>query len=176
MIRFELATPADAAALTEVQVRAFDHDARRYPDAPPVGPPGYGDVGWQLERMAHAHYFKILDDEEIVGGAIVLQAGPGHCELGRIWIDPGHQGRGIGGETLHFLEKAFPDATVWTLDTPAWATRNQAFYERHGYRKVREAPAGRLVLLFYEKRLERAAPATGEPLPDPTGGKLPDAC
>jgi ribosomal protein S18 acetylase RimI-like enzyme len=168
MIRFEKAMPADASALTAVQVRAFDHDVKRYPDAPAGGPPGYDDVGWQLERMARAHYFKIVDgaQEAIVGGAIVFQAGPGHCELGRIWIDPDHQGRGIGGKALRFLEQAFPDASVWTLDTPAWAIRNQAFYERHGYRKVREAAAGRLVLFFYEKKLEWSALAAGEKLRD----------
>ena len=151
MIRFEKATPADAAALTEVQVRAFDDDTRRYPGVPAGGPPGYDDLGWQLDRMSRGHYFKIVEGETIVGGAIVFRVGPGHCELGRIWIDPAHQGRGIGGETLRFLEGAFPDASRWTLDTPAWATRNHSFYERHGYRKVREGPVGRTVLWFYEK-------------------------
>ncbi len=45
---------------------------------------------------------------------------------------------------------------LWTLDTPAWATRNHSFYARRGYRKVREAPAGKMVLWFYEKRVTPA--------------------
>lgn len=151
-IRIVRATPADAAALTALQVRAFDADARRHPDAPPGGPPGYDDIAWQLERMADGDCFQILEQEARVGGAIVLRTGPASCELGRIWVDPDRQHRGIGGQALELLERAYPEATVWTLDTPAWATRNQRFYERHGYRRVREAPAGGIRLVFYEKR------------------------
>ena len=157
-IRIEKATPADAPALTELQVRAFDEDARRYADAGPGGPPGYDDVAWQVERMAQGHYFKILDGEVLVGGAIVFRTGPESCELARIWIAPERQGQGMGGRAMELLEAAFPDARRWTLDTPAWALRNQAFYSRRGYARVREAPAGRMILFFYEKTL---APAEG---------------
>lgn len=152
-IRLEPATPADAPALTAIQKRAFDEDVRRHPEAPPGGPPGYDDVAAQREQMARGHYFKILDGEERVGGAIVFRTGPASCELGRIWVDPDRQGRGVGGEAMALLERAFPDATVWTLDTPAWATRNQRFYERRGYCRIGEARAGDLVLVLYEKRV-----------------------
>lgn len=156
-IRLEKATLADAAQLTALQVRAFDEDVRSYPDARAGGPPGYDDVGWQRQMMRRGHYFKILDGEELAGGALVFRSGPRSCELGRIWIDPDRQGRGIGGRAMELLERAFPDATVWTLDTPAWATRNQLFYARRGYRKVRESPVGNMTLFFYEKRIEQGA-------------------
>lgn len=152
-IQLEKATPADAAQLTALQVRAFDEDVRRYPDAPAGGPPGYDDVAWQLEQMRRGHYFEIRDDGELVGGAIVFRTGPASCELGRIWVDPPRQGRGVGARAMELLEDAFPYATLWTLDTPAWATRNHSFYGHRGYRKVREAPVGRMVLFFYEKRI-----------------------
>lgn len=156
-IQIERATPADAAQLTALQVRAFDDDVRRYPDAPAGGPPGYDDVAWQLEQLRRGTCFKILDGDELVGGAIVFRTGPASCELGRIWVEPSRQGRGIGARAMELLEHAFPDATVWTLDTPAWATLNHSFYGHRGYRKVREAPAGRMLLFFYEKRLARGA-------------------
>jgi GNAT superfamily N-acetyltransferase len=167
-VRIEKATPADAAALTAMQVRAFDEDVRRYPGAPPGGPPGYDDLSWQLDRISRGHTYKILDGDELVGGAIVSWTGPASCELARIWIEPDRQGRGIGARSMALLEAAFPDATVWTLDTPAWATRNHAFYARRGYRKVREAPAGRMVLFYYEKRLD---PAERTRLTDPPTGR-----
>ncbi len=167
-IRIEKATPADAAALTALEIRAFDEDVRRYPAAPSGGPPGYDDVSWLLDRISQGHTYGILDGDALVGGAIVLRTGPASCELGRIWVAPERQGRGIGARAMELLEAAYPDATLWTLDTPAWATRNQAFYARRGYRKVREAPAGRMVLFFYEKRLD--APDRARPADPPTAG------
>lgn len=151
-IRLLEATPADAVALTALQVEAFEADARRYSDAPPGGPPGYDDVAWQVARMSRGGYFKILEEDALVGGAIVFRTGPASCEVGRIWVAPDREGRGVGGRALELLEQAFPEAVVWTLDTPSWATRNHRFYEHRGYRRVREEWAHGMRLVFFEKR------------------------
>lgn len=160
-IQLEKATPADAEQLTATQIRAFDEDARRYPDAPAGGPPGYADVAWLLEKMQRGHTYKILEGGALVGGAIVFRTGPTSCELGRIWVDPPRQGHGIGARAMELLERAFPEATRWTLDTPAWARRNHSFYGHRGYRKLREEDVGPMVLFFYEKKTSCApgAPA-----------------
>jgi len=34
--------------------------------------------------------------------------------------------------------RAFPEATTWTLGAPSWAIRNQHFYEKMGFVRVRE--------------------------------------
>ncbi|NDJ79049.1 MAG: GNAT family N-acetyltransferase [Chloroflexi bacterium] len=139
MIAFERATPDDAPALTEVQTRCFDDDARRFLDQPSGGPPGYDSEEWQVMIMQQAHaYYKILDGEQIIGGIIVFQYGKSRYELGRIYLDPDYQDRGIGTRAMQFVEGAYPDAEVWQLETPTWATRNQHFYEKLGYVKVSE--------------------------------------
>jgi ribosomal protein S18 acetylase RimI-like enzyme len=147
---FEKATPADAAVLTAVQKRTFDDDSRRFAGRPGGGPPGYDSERWQLVTMIKAAaYYKILDDGQVIGGIIVFDKGGGHFHLGRIWIDPDYQDRGIGGQAIRFIEQAHPQATKWTLDTPAWAVRNHHFYEKAGYVKTREADG----FFFYEKKM-----------------------
>ena len=153
MIRFEEATPADAPALTAVQKRTFDDDSRRFAGQPSGGPPGYDSVRWQIEIMRKAAaYYKMLADGQIVGGIIVFDLGGGHFELGRIWIDPAFQDQGTGAAAMQFIEQAHPQARRWTLDTPAWATRNHHFYEKMGYAKVREDNG----FYYYEKRLSHS--------------------
>ena len=149
MIQFEQATPADAPALTAVQKRTFDDDAQRFAGQPSGGPPGYDSVRWQIEIMGKAAaYYKVLADGQIIGGMIVFDKGREHCVLGRIWIDPAFQNQGIGATAMQFIEQAHPQARRWTLDTPAWATRNHHFYEKMGYVKVREGDG----FFHYEKR------------------------
>jgi GNAT superfamily N-acetyltransferase len=152
MIKFEKATALDAQALTEVQTRCFDDDSRRFAGQPGGGPDGYDSVGWQVQMMQRAIYYKILDDKQIIGGFIVFNVGGGVYHLGRIYLAPEFQDRGIGGQAMTFIEKLFPAAKRWTLDTPSWAVRNHYFYEKHGYAKAGEQPLGPdMVLFLYEK-------------------------
>lgn len=155
MIRFKRARPADAPALAELQTRTFDDDSRRHGQGDRGGPPGYDSQAWQREVMRKAAYYKVLDDERIIGGVIVFNMGGGHYELARVYIDPDYQGRGIGGQVIDFIERAFP-ARRWTLDTPAWALRNQHFYEKHGYVKIGEEPryGTPFPLVLYEKQID----------------------
>lgn len=153
MIRFERASLEDAAALVEVQRRTFDDDSERFAGGP-GGPPGYDSVDWQVWAMRKAIYYKILDDDRLIGGIILFDMHHRHFNLGRIYIDPDYQDRGIGTLALHFVEKAHPQAKRWTLDTPSWATRNHHFYEKMGYVKVGEEHLEDMALWLwlYEKR------------------------
>ena len=138
MITLEQAQPEDAETLAEVQTRTFDDDARQHGRGERGGPPGYDSTDWQTRMMREAAYYKILDDEKIVGGAIIFDKGSDHIYLGRIYIDPDYQNRRIGAEAMRLIEACYPAARRWTLETPQWALRNQHFYERQGYIKVGE--------------------------------------
>lgn len=61
MIKFVKAKFEDAEKLTEVQIRTFDDDSRRFSGQPSGGPPGYNSVRWQLMIMRKGIYYKILD-------------------------------------------------------------------------------------------------------------------
>ena len=139
MIEIRKATLGDAARLTKIQTRTFQDDNKwKAPGCSMEGPPGYDSVDWNAEQIAKTPYYKILSGDLIVGGIIVYDMSEGHYELGRIFIDPYAQNRGIGQEAVRLMFDAFPEAGMWTLGTPSWAIRNQHFYEKMGFVRVRE--------------------------------------
>lgn len=156
-LRFEKACVRDAEILTEIQKRTFDDDSRRFAGLPGGGPPGYDSTGWTLWAIKTGIYYKILAGpfpSQIVGGVILFDMHRRHFNLGRIFVDPAWQDRGIGSQAIRFIEKTFPYVKRWSLDTPEWATRNHHFYERLGYVKVGEEPleGANMRLYLYEKR------------------------
>jgi RimJ/RimL family protein N-acetyltransferase len=139
LIKIEKATSRDATRLTEIQTRTFDEDSKlKPPGCSMEGPPGYDSVDWNAEWIARTPYYKILFDDQIVGGIIVFELGEKHSELGRIWVAPDFQNRGISQQAMRQMFEAFPEARKWVLGTPSWAIRNQHFYEKMGFVKVGE--------------------------------------
>jgi GNAT superfamily N-acetyltransferase len=151
-LTFERAVAADAQALVDVQVRAFHHDSVLYPGVEIGGPPGYDSIEVLIEDLEKHPCHKIVCDGHIVGGIVVFDRGNGRFHLDRIYLDPDYHNRGIGTRAMQFIEATYP-ATKWTLDTPLYALRNQHFYEKLGYVKVKEIAADGITLVAYEKYL-----------------------
>lgn len=148
------AAMADCAALTETSTRAFDADT--LVGAPVAGgPPGYDSLRWHEEALSWGEVFTIRHDESVSGGAIVILQAPDEAYLGRIWLVPECQGKGLGGEAMAALEACFPQVRRWTLGTPVWNLRNQHFYARCGYRVI--GSEGEDGVLF--EKLVEACPA-----------------
>ncbi len=71
--------------------------------------------------------FKVVEDGEIIGGAIVTVKGSkGNLEF--IYSKRGIQGKGIGQAIWQYIEKQFPEVTVWETFTPYFDRRNLHFY------------------------------------------------
>jgi ribosomal protein S18 acetylase RimI-like enzyme len=151
-ITFERATPADADDLVKMQIAAFHDDARLYPGVEIGGPPGYDSVEVMLEKIREAEVYKIVYDERIIGGIIIYDHGQGEMHLDVINIDPQYHNRGIGTQAMQFIERTYP-AKKWTLDTPGYAIRNQHFYEKFGYVKLKEEDYDGFILFAYEKQM-----------------------
>ena len=152
-IAFERAAPADAEALVAAQIAAFQYDSVLYPDVEIGGPPGYDSVEDMRRKMAEGQCYKMVNAGRIIGGIVVFDKGQGHIYVGRIYIDPAYHNRGIGTQAIQFLEQTYPAATLWSLDTPVWAVRNQHFYEKLGYVKVGEEVLPDITLIQYQKRM-----------------------
>jgi ribosomal protein S18 acetylase RimI-like enzyme len=150
MIKFAKATCEDAQQLTEVQIKTFDDDARKFFDKPIGGPSGYDSVKWQLDMMQSGIYYKILDKDMIIGGMVISRLKPGQYKLRRLYVDPDYQDKGVGTKAISFMENEFPDAQTWNLDTPVVATRNHHFYEKLGYMRTGDDGDGQYL---YEKRI-----------------------
>jgi ribosomal protein S18 acetylase RimI-like enzyme len=153
VIVIEPAAEGDAEALAEISRRAFEHDVN-YGAPGPCGPPGYDSAGWQQEMIRNGRFFKVLEQDRLVGGFVLFRLEDGSVEFGRAFLEPECQNRGIGAELLRFAEGVFAETKRLVLDTPSWNLRTQHFYEKGGYVKVGELDTGEGFVLFqYEKRL-----------------------
>ena len=120
--------------LVRLSKAAFDSDIYTGADAP-GGPPGYDDIFWHQEMLAGNHLYTAIENETIVGGAILFvdDNSPWHMYIGRIFIDPIHHRKGFGSKLMSLIEELSPAVTTYTLDTPAWNIRTNAFYTSLGY-------------------------------------------
>jgi GNAT superfamily N-acetyltransferase len=147
-VEFVKATAGDADALAEVQRLSFEEEAAKYGECPP-----YDETPADLaDLIANALVYKIVVDGICAGDIVVRRNADGSYYLRTISVIPALQGSGIGSRAMEFLEVEFPDATGWHLVTPAGTSRNRHFYEKHGYRQVKEIyRSERLTLVEFEK-------------------------
>jgi GNAT superfamily N-acetyltransferase len=143
-------SPAEAELLLAIQIRAFEDDARLYPGVEVGGPPGYDSLAELQRDLADFTCYSLYYEGQLVGGMVIFERGGGVIHLARLFIDPAHHNRGLGTQAMHFMEQTHP-AQIYTLDTPLYATRNQHFYERLGYRQARQFEADDLILIAYQK-------------------------
>ncbi|MGE5652943.1 MAG: GNAT family N-acetyltransferase [Bacillota bacterium] len=136
----------DAERLLPIQQRAFQGDLERYRDyeTNPANEP----LAKMQRKIASFAYYAIMIDDQIVGGVEVRDRGEGHYYLGRIYLDPRCQNAGTGIQVMQLIEADFPDARIWTLDTPHLALRNHHFYEKLGYQKVGQTVHSEWLTLF----------------------------
>jgi GNAT superfamily N-acetyltransferase len=135
VLRFKKATPEDARILARISERAFHSDIH-CGAAGLGGPPGYSSDVWQIRMMTAGKYYKILFNDQIIGGFIVRVMGYQYNELTRIFVDPNFQNQGIGTRTFEFMWTEFPEVKRWTLGTPAWNRRTRHFYKKVGFSEI----------------------------------------
>ena len=164
-ITYALITEADVPELTAVMTRAFDDDAQRHLGQERGGPPGYDDGEFfrtWLFPYKESVGFKILSEGKIIGALIVWILPSGHNNLGAMFVDPFYQDQGVGTSAWRFVEAVYPGTKSWTLETPAWATRNHGFYEKLGFRRVPpevQKPSEENMVVYRKEMRASAAPS-----------------
>jgi RimJ/RimL family protein N-acetyltransferase len=148
-VRITKARPGDAETLAKISETAFHSDVL-YSGPVEGGPKGYNSAGWQKKMMALGDYYKIVQEDQIIGGIIVFQERPREYEVGRIFLDPEFHNRGIGAQAFALLWQKYPLAKRWTLDTPAWHERNRHFYKKIGFVEIGEDSQGGV---HFERRI-----------------------
>ncbi|MBQ4424176.1 MAG: GNAT family N-acetyltransferase [Lachnospiraceae bacterium] len=135
--------------ITDMSVRAFETDVN-VGGAEGECPPGFDSVGWHKQMAREGHLYQAMIGNDLVGAAIVF---PDETEksvtIGRIFIDSIYHRKGYGIRLMECIEKEFPCAAEFDLDTPCWNERTNAFYKRLGYR-IKKTEDG---FVFYRKRL-----------------------
>lgn len=144
-LMFTRAGIADALVLNCISKQSFDSDIEV--GAPSTGgPPGYMSLKYHMKMARSNHLYKLTEDGLIVGGAILFLSGD-TLNIGRIFISPEHFHKGYGSYMMREIEAMFPEAKTFTLDTPVWNTRTNAFYTKLGYTEVKRNHE----LVYYSK-------------------------
>ena len=145
-LQFLRAGTSDALVLNSISKHAFDSDVEVGASSA-GGPPGYQSVSFHVRMARMNHLFKLVDENGVIlGGAILFRQGD-TLNIGRIFIDPQHFRKGYGIFMMEKIEALFPDIKSFTLDTPVWNTRTNAFYTRLGYSEVKRDTD----LVYYSK-------------------------
>ena len=159
-ITIQRAEKQDAATLTDISKRAFHSDID-FGTEGTGGPPGYDSIEWNSKRIASnfVHFYKILENERVVGGFISGTRRKGYHVCERIFVDPDHQHTGLGLRAFNLIWDKYSEAQLWTLGTPEWNLRTKNFYEKLGFIQIGftyDVPdwRGR----FYEKKMTSETP------------------
>ena len=163
MITLRITTIEDVNALTAIQQNAFLPLYEKYHDA---GNPCLRDERDILCRLNNPKflYLTILSDEKIVGGILYRIKGStpfvknlrwGKYYLGRVYISPEYQNKGIATEAILQSENFLKKPRKLYVDFPEDLDKNRKCYTKCGYRdtgKRLEAEPG-LILACFEKRI-----------------------
>ena len=134
-LEFVKAGTSDALTLNGISKRAFDSDIDI--GAPSAGgPPGYMSVPFHTKMARTNCLYKLTENGLIVGGAILFRD-KDKLNIGRIFVSPENHRKGYGAFMMQEIEALFPDVKEFTLDTPIWNVRTNAFYSKLGYNEVR---------------------------------------
>ena len=144
-LQFLRASTADAVSLMCISKKAFDSDVEV--GASSVGgPPGYNSLSFHTKMARMNCLYKLVDDYKIVGGALLFLK-DNELNIGRIFVDPEYFRKGYGIFMMQQIEESFAEVKVFTLDTPIWNVRTNAFYQKLGYVEVRRDGD----FVYYEK-------------------------
>ena len=145
-LQFLKAGTADAVSLMCISKKAFDSDVEVGAKSA-GGPPGYNSLSFHTKMARMNCLYKLVDDYKIVGGALLFLKDD-ILNVGRIFVDPEYFRKGYGIFMMQQIEESFAEAKVFTLDTPIWNVRTNAFYQKLGYVEVRRDGD----FVYYEKR------------------------
>ena len=144
-LQFVKAGTSDALTLTGISKRSFNSDVL-IGGPPSGGPPGYMSVPFHTKMARQGHLYKLTEEGLIIGGAILFLK-KDILNVGRIFVAPEHFRKGYGIFMMQEIEKMFPEAKEFTLDTPVWNARTNTFYAKLGYKEIKRDKD----LVFYSK-------------------------
>lgn len=153
MIKLLKLEKSDLEKFTEIAIESFTDDKQNYGEYPPLI-----DIEHRSLRYIDDGYtYKIIYNNEMIGGMIVFSGKADGYTLGSIFLKPSYQNQGIGQRVIQLMEEKFSDAKTWFLDTPYLSFRNHHFYEKMGYVKMGEKQPEKdkeFKIFFYEKRIK----------------------
>lgn len=154
MISLRKAKMEDCPLLHSIQVKSFIEILQKYNDFESSPAAESLEQIQQRFQQPFTDYYLIMLGKEPVGMLRVCNFGL-NCQLSPICILPEYRGRGYATEAIELMEKLYPEAMVWKLDTILQEQHLCRLYERVGYRKTgkTEFVKDGMDLVFYEKTM-----------------------
>jgi GNAT superfamily N-acetyltransferase len=149
VITLRLAVEADALALRQIAVAAYQHYVPRIGRKPAPMTADYAAAA----RLGQA--WVAAEGGQAVG-FIILVPQPGYLLLENVAVVPAAQGRGVGARLLALAEQQarslrLPEVRLYTNQA---MTENLAYYLRHGYTETHRAQQDGFRRVFFRKRLD----------------------
>jgi GNAT superfamily N-acetyltransferase len=147
--RISLATTADAEEILALVHAAFAPVAEEYGVA--TLPPLQETLADLLADFRTHVILKAAEDGRIVG-SVRAALFRGTCEVGRLVVDPGSQGHGVGTALARAIEARFPEADRFELFTGHRSGPSLHIYGNLGYVPFRiETVSDSLQLVYMRK-------------------------
>ncbi|QUI24222.1 GNAT family N-acetyltransferase [Vallitalea pronyensis] len=154
MLQLIRAKDNDISVLADIKKSAFKEEFKKYG----FTPEDMIRIEWHKKMLINSIYYAIYYNNEIVGGVNIFKGDKGEYYLCSLFIVAELQNKGIGKQTMDLLETLHNDGKKWQLETPSMSTQNHHFYEKCGYKYVKDmtpdgAPEG-FSLRVYEKIMD----------------------
>ena len=146
------AQDAELEQILAIQYAAYQAEARLYDDY--EIPPLRQTLSELQAESRQKLILKAVWNGQITG-SVRVNLIQDVCYLGRLVVTPDRQGCGIGSALLRAGEVAFSQARCVELFTGSRSVENLRFYEKRGYRRLREEVLStKVTLVFLRKRLK----------------------
>ena len=154
VISLRKATYEECPLIHSIQVKSFVGLLQKYNDFDSSPAAESLDKIQQRFQQPYTDYYLIQSGEENVGMLRVCDFGV-NCRLSPICILPEFRGKGYATQAIRLMEKQYPEALVWQLDTILQEDHLCSLYEKLGYRKTGklEHIQEGMDLVFYEKKM-----------------------
>lgn len=152
MIKLRKAEFSECTYLHGIQLRSFQFLLEKYQDFD-TNPAAETLQKIQMRFVQkHTDYYLILNDEQVVGMLRVCDYGAA-CRLSPICILPEYRGRGFATRAILEMERYYPNAEYWELDTILQEDSLCRLYENLGYVRTGKYHTIRdgMDLVFYRK-------------------------
>ncbi len=162
MLSLNVATLKDIVQLRDIAVSAFAEDKTYRADVIDGGaPPGLDTIekheGWLNTKT----YLKCTKNGDLVGSCILQIDGKNGVVFG-LNVGQQHMNSGIGSWIIHEIQRMFPQISIWTLDTPDYATRNHHFYKKNGFTLMQLTPKDSSLGFGFHQYTKIAQPVNSE--------------
>lgn len=155
MLSLTIASQNDIVKLRDLAIDAFSEDKIHRPESILHGdPPGLSNLEKHQGWLESSTYLKCTMNEKIVGSCI-LEFESDVGTLFGLHVGSQSMNKGIGSWVIAEIVRMYPLISLWSVQTPDYATRNHYFYRKNGFYLFEKTPIDPSVGLGFFKFIKR---------------------